>query len=211
MSLIDITLTVNNALAVWPGDPSIHLERVSRMEDGGIANISRLDAGVHTGTHIDAPLHFIPHAPSVEALDLERFIGPCFVVELGGHGAITAAELEAADIPATERLLLKTSNSRFWEADPSLFHEDFRAPDGSAAQWIVERGIKLIGIDYLSIEPFHHDPDFPTHHILLSAHVAVVEGLKLGHVAQGHYRLMCLPLKLEGSDGAPARAVLETV
>ena len=208
--IIDISLTINNQLAVWPGDPSIKLEQVGSIEAGAPANVSRLTAGVHTGTHVDAPLHFIPNDLAVEHLELERFVGPCYVAELSGTGRISAAELEAADIPpATERLLLKTSNSQALATDPTSFIKDFRALDSSAARWVVEQGLKLVGIDYFSIESFEAEEHNPTHHILLGARVGIIEGLYLQHVAPGAYYLTCLPLKLQGSDGAPARAILQ--
>lgn len=210
--LIDISLTVTGSLPVWPGDPAIRLEQASRIADGADANVSRIDTGVHTGTHVDAPLHFIPNDIAVDELELERFIGECQVVELTGTGPITAAELDAAGVATTtSRLLLKTVNSSYWQSDPHTFRRDFRALHSSAARWVVERGLRLIGIDYLSIEPFEAEEHHPTHHILLGARVAVIEGLDLGAVTPGRYRLLCLPIKLGGSDGAPARAVLETL
>ncbi len=210
--LIDISLTISNALPVWPGDPSITLERVSDIDAGAAINMSRLDAGVHTGTHVDAPLHFIPHDLSVDELELDRFIGECQVIMLDGAGPITADELAAASIATTtERLLIKTSNSQWWQSNPETFNKDFRALHSSAARWIVERGIRLVGVDYLSVEAFEAEEHHPTHNILLGARVGVIEGLNLAQVEPGRYRLMCLPLKLKGSDGAPARAVLETL
>ena len=208
--LIDISLPVSNALPTWPGDPAVSLERIGKIEDGSPANISRLQAGVHTGTHVDAPLHFIPNDIGVDELDLDRFVGPCQVIELGGSGRITANELAGANIAVdTERLLIKTENSAWWQEEPLRFHTEFRALDSSAARWVVERGLKLVGVDYLSVESFEAEPNHPTHGILLGARVGVIEGLNLHNVAPGTYRLICLPLKLVGSDGAPARAVLE--
>ncbi|HEY1014230.1 MAG TPA: cyclase family protein [Herpetosiphonaceae bacterium] len=210
--LIDISVAVSNDLPTWPGDPSVSLEREAKIEEGSAANVSRLNAGVHTGTHVDAPLHFIPDDIAVHELELERFVGPCQVVELAGSGRISAEELERAGVaPGTERLLLKTANSAHWAERPLRFHTEFRALDSSAARWVVERGLRLIGIDYLSIESFEAEEHNPTHQILLGARVAVLEGLDLSQAAPGAYRLLCLPLKLQGSDGAPARAVLEEI
>jgi arylformamidase len=206
-SVIDISLTITNSLPVWPGDPGISLTRVVSMDAGATVNVSRLDAGVHTGTHIDAPLHFLADGAAVPELDLTRFIGPCQVVELAGTGPISAAELVAAGADA-ERLLLKTSNSALWEQPELRFDTTFRALALDAAEWLVARGVRLIGIDYLSIEPYEGAPGAPVHITLLRHEIAIVEGLRLGHVAPGRYQLVCLPLKLAGSDGAPARAVL---
>jgi arylformamidase len=208
--LIDISLPISNALPTWPGDPSVSLERVVKIEEGSAANVSRLAAGVHTGTHVDAPLHFIPNDIAVEALDLDRFVGPCQVIELAGSGRISAADLDGAGVAAdTERLLIKTENSAWWSEEPLRFHTEFRALDSGAARWVVERGLKLVGVDYLSVESYEAEANNPTHNILLGARIGVLEGLDLSQVAPGRYRLLCLPLKLVGSDGAPARAVLE--
>jgi len=201
--LIDISLPISNALPTWPGDPSVSLERVVKIEEGSAANVSRLAAGVHTGTHVDAPLHFIPNDIAVEALDLDRFVGPCQVIELAGSGRISAADLDGAGVAAdTERLLIKTENSAWWSEEPLRFHTEFRALDSGAARWVVERGLK-------PVESYEAEANNPTHGILLGARVGVLEGLDLSQVAPGRYRLLCLPLKLVGSDGAPARAVLE--
>jgi arylformamidase len=210
--LIDISLPVSNALPTWPGDPAVSLEREGKMEEGSVANISRLNAGVHTGTHVDAPLHFIPNDIGADELDLDRFVGLCQVIELAGEGRITAADLEGAGIAAeTERLLIKTRNSAWWQEQPLRFHTEFRALDSTAARWVVARGLKLVGVDYLSVEPFEAEENHPTHGILLGARVGVIEGLDLHAVEPGRYRLICLPLKLVGSDGAPARTVLEVL
>ncbi|GIV95357.1 MAG: cyclase [Herpetosiphonaceae bacterium] len=209
ISYIDITLTITNALPVWPGDPPIALARVASFDSGDQMNLSRLEGSVHVGTHVDAPLHFIPNGKAIDQLDLDRFVGPCYVAELAGEGLISAAELERAAIPeGVRRLLLKTSNSAFWEMPTPRFREDFRALSVDAAEWLVGRHLLLIGIDALSIEPFDAEPGHPVHRTLLQAEVAVVEGLRLANVQPGHYQLLCLPLKLGGSDGAPARAIL---
>ena len=210
LNIIDITLPISPALPVWEGDPPIMLERVADMNAGAPCNISRLDCGVHTGTHIDAPLHFVANGTSVEQLDLDRFVGKCHVIELTGDGRITASELESAMIPADcHRLLLKTTNSALWLKRPLTFEHEFRALDHTAAQWCVDRGVKLIGVDYLSVESYHADVGNPTHKILLQAEIGIIEGLNLNDVVSGEYRLVCLPLKLVGSDGAPARVILE--
>ena len=178
-------------MIVYPGDPEVRLERVSSIAEGDVANISRLDLGVHSGTHVDAPLHFVDGGASVETLPLDVLVGPCSVVE----------GLEEAAVPAgVERVLFKTPNGRLWERDE--FSEDFVKLDGEAARVLVERGVRLVGIDYLSIG------DEEAHRILLGAGVVAVEGLDLREVEPGEYRLVCAPLKLEGAEGAPARVLL---
>ena len=191
MQIIDVSVPVRPGMITYPGDPEVRLERVSSIADGDAANLSRLDLGVHSGTHVDAPLHFVEGAPSVEALPLDVLVGPCVVVD----------GLEPAAVPhGAERVLFKTPNSRLW--DLGEFSEDFVGLDGQAAQALVERGVRLVGIDYLSIG------DEEAHHVLLEAGVVAVEGLDLREVEPGEYRLVCAPLKLVGAEGAPARVLL---
>ena len=207
MRVIDISVPISPELPVWPGDPSVELERVANISDGANANVSRLACGVHTGTHIDAPLHFIDGTASVDSLSLKKLIGRAFVADLGGAEVINDHVLESADLPVeVSRLLLKTKNSAFWSESPASFHEDFTAVDASGARWLTDRGIQTVGVDYLSVAPFGNSA--PTHKILLQAGVVIIEGLNLSGVDPGWYSLCCLPLKLVGSDGAPARAVL---
>ncbi len=177
------------------------------MSAGQVSNNSRLNMDVHTGTHIDAPWHFIQSGATVEALELGMLIGPARVEALPEVSSITALDLETLQIPpGTERLLLQTRNSKLWSAEDSQFREDFVALTSDAAQWIVNHGIGLVGIDYLSVQRFSDGP--LTHKLLLGASVIIVEGLDLSGVQPGLYELCCLPLKLVGADGAPARAVL---
>ena len=208
MRLYDISLTVTPGLPVWPGDPKFSIERMSDMRTGAAATVSRVAMGVHTGTHIDAPAHFIRDGAGIDALPLDALVGPARVVLLRPRGdAIGAGELVDAKIPrGTRRLLLRTPNSARWRERRPRFHRDFLALAPEAAAWIVARGIRLVGIDALSIAPFRNGAE--THRILLSAGVVVVEGLDLGAVPAGRYTLAALPVKLGGADGAPARAVL---
>ncbi len=207
MRLYDITLPISPDLVTWPGDPRVRLERFARIEDGDVANVSRVAMGVHTGTHVDAPLHFVADGRPVDALPLERLIGRAYVVHLPHVDAITAEVLENADIPPrTRRVLFKTRNSDLWAQGATAFREDYVALTVDGAEWLVQRGVRLVGVDYLSVAPYH-DP-VPTHRALLQADVVVVEGLNLSAVEQGRYTLYCLPLKFQGADGAPARAVL---
>ncbi len=209
MKIYDISLTISPDLPTWPGDSGITLERTSKMEEGADANVTQMSLGVHSGTHVDAPFHFMGgDSDTVEALPLNVLTGPALVVNLPNAVVdITVADLRAADIPeGTNRLLLKTRNSAWWAAGNNTFQEDFLALDAAAAEWLVARGVKLVGVDYLSVAPFRDG--IPTHRILLGAEVIALEGLDLSDVEPGAYTLYCLPLKIAGSDGAPARAIL---
>ena len=191
MQIIDVSVPVRPGMVTYPGDPEVRLELVSSIAGGEIANVSRLDLGVHSGTHVDAPLHFVEGAPSVETLPLDVLLGPCVVVEGLDPGAVPAG---------TERVLFKTTNSRLWEREE--FSHDFVKLDGEAARALVGRGVRLVGIDYLSIG------DEEAHTVLLGAGVVAIEGLDLREAEPGEYRLVCAPLKLEGAEGAPARVLL---
>lgn len=208
MKIYDISLTISPELPVWPGDPAVELERIESMDEGAHANVSRLSAGVHVGTHVDAPHHFLNDGRTVERLPLDVLTGPCYVTQLpDGIEAITAEVLDGTSLPnGAKRILFGTSNSRFWSHDEREFQEDFVAVTEDGARWLVERGIRLVGVDYLSVAPFGDSEG--THKVLLQAGVVIVEGLDLSAVSRGFYDLYCLPLKLLGSDGAPARAVL---
>jgi arylformamidase len=196
MEIIDISVPLRNGMVTYPGDPEFRLELVKAIAEGGKANISKLDFGVHTGTHVDAPNHFIDGAAGSDELPLDVLNGPCEVVE--------AAALDESAVGAVpegaERVLFKTPNSELWALD--TFPESFERLDGAAARALVERGVRLVGVDYLSVG------DEDAHHALLGAGVVPLEGLDLRGVEPGPYELHCLPLRLVGSDGAPARAVL---
>jgi arylformamidase len=183
-------------MVTYPGDPEVRLERVKAIADGESANLSKLDLGVHSGTHVDAPLHFIDGADGADELPLDVLNGPCEVVE--------AAALDESAVGAVpegaERVLFKTPNSELWAQN--AFPETFERLDGAAARALVERGVRLVGVDYLSVG------DEDVHRVLLGAGVVPVEGLDLRGVEPGSYELHCLPLRLVGSDGAPARAIL---
>jgi arylformamidase len=208
VKIFDISLTIFPDLPVWPDDPPVELELIESMDAGADANVSRLSAGVHTGTHVDAPHHFLNDGRTIEQLPLDVLTGPCYVTQLpDGVEAITATALDGMSLPAnTTRILFGTSNSRFWSRGEKEFQEDFVAVAEDGARWLVDRGIRLVGVDYLSVAPF--GDSVPTHTVLLRAGVVVVEGLDLSAVPRGFYDLYCLPLKLLGSDGAPARAIL---
>lgn len=208
MKIHDISLTVTPTLPVWPGDPPIVLERVSKMEEGEHNNVSRLALSAHAGTHVDAPYHFIADGSTIETLPLDVLVGQCQVVQLADDvDLVTEEVLQTAGIEAgMERVLLKTRNSRYWQEQGLPFQTGFVAVDPSGAAYLVARGVRLIGIDYFSIAPY--GDSIPTHRILLNTAMVILEGIDLSRVEPGKYTLCCLPLKLGGSDGAPARAVL---
>lgn len=207
MPIYDITLTISDDLPVWPGDEPIRLERTRDMRDGDLYTLSRLTSTVHVGSHLDAPMHFVRDGHGVDTIDLNKLIGPCFVVNLPDVDTIDAAALQRANIPAqTARLLCRTRNSSYWAQRDKVFHTDFVAIDPSGAEWIVKRGLQLVGVDYLSVGAY--EGGIPTHEILLSNGVVPVEGLDLHLIEPGEYQLICLPIKLKDCDGAPVRAVL---
>ena len=207
MRMYDISVGISSEIPVWPGDPPVKLEQVQSIKDGAEANVSRFHAGVHVGTHIDAPLHFLESGGSVDAIPLKSLIGRAYVVDLRKATVLDWDTLESARIPPrTRRLLFRTKNSNYWAKGETKFQRDFVAVDASGAEWLVKKGVKLVGVDYLSVAPFKDGA--VTHRILLKAGVVVVEGLNLSRISKGRYTLYCLPLKLMGSDGAPARAVL---
>ena len=203
MALHDISVPIRHDMPIYDGNPGVELERVSSIPQGDPANVSRLCFGVHTGTHVDAPLHFIEGAPGAEGILLDALVGPAVVVDGTGiaSDAVGEDELAGLGIPeGAERVLLKTRNSRLWERKD--FTRDFIRLDGSGARFVIARGIRTIGIDYLSIG------DREAHRELLGAGVVPVEGLDLRGIEPGSYTLLCLPLDVVGSDGGPARAVL---
>lgn len=208
MKLYDITLAISPTIPVWPGDPAVMLELVSSMDAGAHDNVSRLGCSVHTGTHVDAPHHFLNDHRTVDQLSLEVLIGQAWVVQIPEDvGLITAGILENSQIPTgTERLLLKTRNSLLWRDGEKEFKKDFVGVSADGADWLVRFGVKLVGIDYLSIAPYKQS--VATHQTLLKPGIIILEGVDLSAVPPGTYELYCLPLKLTGSDGAPARAVL---
>jgi arylformamidase len=208
MTIYDISLTISPSLPTWPGDPGLILEQFESMDKGAHANVTNISTSLHLGTHVDAPHHFLNDHRTVESLPLDVLTGQCYVVQLpDGIDAITSEVLDRTEITSDmKRILFGTSNSHFWAKGESRFQEDFVAITEDGAEWLVGRGVKLVGVDYLSVAPFGDSE--PTHKALLSAGVVVVEGLNLSNVVRGFYDLYCLPLKIAGADGAPARAIL---
>lgn len=205
--IYDVSVPIHDGGLVYPGNPEIHISLQQSIALGAGANVSNLSFGSHTGTHVDAKRHFFNDGPGVDQIPLETLMGPAVVIDCGTTAmSVTRAKLESEHLTGVERVLLKTRNSGYLTQDPA-FHPDFTylAPDG--AEYLVQLGVKLVGIDYLSIEQFHSGHHL-THLTLLGANVVIVEGLNLVDVPAGRYNFYCLPIKLAGCDGAPARAVL---
>ena len=190
----------------WPGDPPFHIERATDKDKGDVATVSKMSLGVHTGTHMDAPLHFIRNARSIDTMPLDATVGPARVIPISDKKSIKQEELRTHSIAAGERLLFKTSNStNSWNSDQ--FDQNFVFISKDAAQYLAEVGVRTVGVDYLSVGGFREDgPE--THEALLNAGIWIIEGLNLAAVEPGHYELVCLPLRLMGAEGAPARAIL---
>ena len=197
-------------MPVYEGDPGVKIEPWSAFAKGDTANVSMLDFGAHTGTHVDAPAHFIEGANTIDKLPLETLIGPARVVRVPDEALeIDPAFLTNCDLEGVERVIFHTRNSRFWNGEG--FRKDYTHLLPEAAELLVERGVKLVGTDYLSIEKFHSG-HHRTHLTLLRKNIVIVEGLNLSGVPPGDYELICLPLKIAdgAGDGAPARVVLRT-
>ncbi|MFN6962253.1 MAG: cyclase family protein [Pyrinomonadaceae bacterium] len=208
MQFFDITVPVSSDVPIYKGDPEARVDSFMRIADGAPANVTQLCCGVHTGTHVDAPNHFIDGTRRVDELDLSRLIGPCRVVEIDDSvDAISTGHLRAA--AGAERVLFKTRNSQFWNEPERGFRTDFTYLTPEAARVLASGGARLVGIDYLSVEAFG-SADFATHIALLEREVVILEGVDLRAVEPGDYELICLPLKYTGGegDGAPARTIL---
>ena len=204
--IYDVTRTLHADMATWPGEAGPTLTPIKQMSQGHAADVSHLALGVHTGTHVDAPKHFIPGGAGVESLPLGALIGQARVVAIEDGTSIGTGDLEHASLDGVQRVLFQTRNSRD-SSDTTEFKEDFVHLEPEAARWLVENGTRLVGVDYLSVEAFAAEEPL-THRTLLGAGVVILEGLDLREVPAGDYLLCCLPLKLSGSDGAPARTVL---
>jgi arylformamidase len=214
-TLYDVSVPVFTGLVSWPGDPGVQVERTLDLHHGDPATVSMLRMGSHTGTHVDALSHFKLDAPTLDGMDLQTYIGKALVVEIEDPQAITLGELQRKpsflDLRKAERVLFKTVNSQTpWYREP--FNENFCHLSPHAADFLIELGVKLVGIDYLSVEAYHaktlYELDAPTHHRLMEAGVHIVEGLNLSQVPPGWYEMICLPLKILDGDGAPARVIL---
>lgn len=206
--IFDVSLPIGPDLLTWPGDPGVEVRPSSRISQGDAANVSELRIGTHTGTHVDPPVHFVEGADPIDGVAPDVLFGEAVVADLTNAEVIGPEELDAQGVPdGTERLLCKTRNSELWSRLPVEFPDEFVAVTPEGAQWCVDRGLRLVGVDFLSVEK-DGPPDFPVHHILLEGGVIIVEGLNLSAVDPGRYTLACLPLLITGGDGGPARAVL---
>jgi arylformamidase len=203
---IDVSAPLTEGMVRWPGDPPPRFRAVARMEAGDPVNLTHLDMGAHTGTHMDAPRHFRKDGAPIDRMPLSAGIGPARILATRDPERIRPAELEPRDIQPGERLLFRTTgDERPCTAPP--FREDFAGLSAEAARFLVQRGVRLVGVDTLSVDAFS-DETAPAHHILLSAGIWIVEGLNLSRVPPGRCDLICLPLPIVGADGAPARAVV---
>jgi len=213
MRIYDVSVPLSAATPTYPGDPGIEITQWLRLANGDAANVSLMNFGLHSGTHVDAPAHFIEGGARVDTLPLESLIGEAEVIEVADQIRVIDESFVAANcVSGSQRILFKTRNSSFWGDPEQGFHEDYVYIDPGAAHRLVESGIKLVGIDYLSVEQFKSN-SFQTHHTFLSRDVVILEGLDLREVPSGHYELICLPLKVAGGsgDGAPARVILRTL
>jgi arylformamidase len=207
--IFDVSLTIGPDLLTWPNDPAIEIKPSSRISKGDAANVSELTIGTHTGTHVDPSLHFVQGAAGIDRVPLEILYGPCLVADARGIGPrLGPAELERIGIPKdVERLLIRSDNSEIWRDLPTPFPAEYTCLSPEGASWLVGRGVRLIGVDFLSVEA-KGAPGHPVHIELLTHDVVIVEGLNLGDVEPGSYTLVVLPLKILDGDGGPARAVL---
>jgi len=206
---IDISAPVTDGMVRWPDNPPVRVERVFDQERGDPATVSRVDMSVHTGTHMDAPKHFRADGEGIEKVPIDAVVGRARVIELPGVSSVSRARLERAGAGRGERLLIKTDNSRhaWWREE---FHEDFVHLTTDGAACLGEKSTRCVGVDYLSVAEYGGDAH-GTHRALLDAGVAIIEGLNLAPLRAGTYELCCLPVRIEGADGAPARAVVRRI
>jgi arylformamidase len=204
---IDVSVPIKSGMVHWPDNPPVTVGKMLDMSCGDVCNVSTLSMGSHTGTHMDAPLHFVGGGKSLDLMPLEATIGPARLIEIKDKISIKPAALKSHRIRPGDRVLFKTRNSsRSWKSD--RFDEDFVFISKEAAQYLVDCRVQTVGVDYLSVGGFRQD-GVETHRILLGAGVWIVEGLNLSKVKPGRYQFICLPLRVVGSDGAPARAILK--
>ena len=206
MKIYDITIPIDSSLPVFPGDPPVRIEPVTRISHGDPANVSRIVMSSHCGTHLDVSRHYNDHGVSVDHIPLTLLIGSALVADLRGVRAIEGKHLSRLSLRDTERLIIRTDNSHLWDREG--FHEDYAHLTKEGAEFLLKSRVRLVGIDYLSIERFEGDGD--VHRLLLGNGMVILEGLNLEGVEEGHYELICLPLKIRGGDGAPARALLRS-
>jgi arylformamidase len=213
MRIYDVSVPISATTPIYPGDPGVEISQWAALAQGDAANVSLLRFGAHTATHVDAPAHFIEGAAKVDAMPLDALVGKARVILIPDDvDAITSSHLSAQDTEGATRVLFKTRNSAFWSKASDGFRQNFTYLTPDAARVLVQSGVRLVGMDYLSVEKFQAERH-ETHEILLSNGVVIVEGLDLREVSANDYELICLPLKISGGtgDGAPARAILRTL
>lgn len=203
--IIDISVRIKPGMAVWPGDGGVNIHRKSSIKNGDVCNVTGIDMGLHTGTHIDAPLHFFDELQDIASLDLSLYIGYVNVFELDVMECITEEDIKGLDIKEDDVVFFKTCNSQIIGGEE--FVKDYIYLDKSASDFLLKKRVKTVGIDYLSIDGYQSE-GFHSHNILLSNGIGVIEGLCLKDVRPGRYFFSCLPLKIEGADGSPVRGVL---
>jgi arylformamidase len=203
---IDISIPLKSGMVRWPGDPEVRIDRVLDVERGDPCSLSSIAIGSHTGTHMDPPYHYVKGGTRLDAMPFDATIGPARVIDIHDRESVKPAELERHGLARGDRILFKTRNSaRCWDTD--AFIEDFVYISLEGARYLVERGIRTVGVDYLSVGGYRTDGD-AVHHVLLEAGIWLIEGLNLSAVQPGAYELVCLPIRIQDADGAPSRAVL---
>nr|CAJ73164.1 conserved hypothetical protein [Candidatus Kuenenia stuttgartiensis] len=207
MTFYDVTVPISNAMITWPSDPAVSITGTSLISRGDFCNLSELKIGSHCGTHIDAPSHFLENGRTIDQLALENLIGEATVFEFKHKENIDVSDIKQLRFDNVKRVLFKTVNSSYWKF--STFKKDFVYLTKDAAQYLVDKGIRLVGVDYLSVEKFESQLA-ETHHTLLRNDVIILEGLDLSNVERGRYELIALPLKIKDGDGSPARVVLKS-
>lgn len=207
MKLYDVSLPLSDSLPTWPGDAPVRLTAIKSIANGDKANLTKIEMGAHSGTHIDAPSHFLRDGATTDSISVDTLIGPCLVIDPDSGMVIGKKDLEKFNIGGHSRILIKTRNSKMWADNITSFVTDYVSLGIEAAQYLVENNVALVGIDYLSVEVYKSE-GAPVHKLLLNNNVVILEGLNLSGVKAGVYELICLPLSLQGREGSPARVVL---
>jgi arylformamidase len=210
MKIYDVSVPLQSGMPVWPGDDPPRFEQHAFIEKGSIVNSTAVHSSAHVGTHVDAPRHLFNEGKTIDEISLDILVGPAEVIDMQEASQIDRRVLSSIPMPPCVRLLFKTRNSNHWGTPHHKFKKDFVSLTGDGAEFLIEKGIRLVGIDYLSIDLFSAG-DLPAHKILLENEVVVIEGLDLSGVVSGQYELNCLPLKIVGADGAPARVILKSM
>ncbi|MBM4055567.1 MAG: cyclase family protein [Planctomycetes bacterium] len=208
MAFYDVTLPISDSMITWPSDPAVSVKKTSMISRGDSCNVSELKIGSHCGTHIDAPYHFLENGRTIDQIILENLIGDAMIFEFDNQEKIDVSDVKRLRLDNVKRVIFKTINSSYWKL--SAFKKDFVYITKEAAQYLVDRGIQLVGVDYLSIEKFNSQKA-ETHGVFLQNNVVVLEGLDLSLVAAGNYELIALPLKIKSGDGSPARVILRSI